>query len=127
MHRLFARLPGAMAVASLLLATMPALADPPDHAKGWKHARFEVDGRLPPGHRVVHHHGVRYYYDRGAWYRPYGSHFMVVAPPIGLTIPFRPDFHATLWFGGVPYYRLNSVYFVWEPGRHGYVVTPAPW
>lgn len=171
---------GSLALSSMLLAAGPAAADPPDHAKGWKQARYDVDDRhdldrhdydderydrydrdghydhddrdhdrrhydrhyhrhhdyprrgyvvtrLPYGHRVVHYRGHRYYYGNGSWYRPYGSRFIVVTPPIGLTIPFRPDFHATLWFGGLPYYEANSVYFVWRPKQHGYVVTPAPW
>lgn len=89
--------------------------------------RGYVVAHLPYGHRLVHHRGDRYYYGDGVWYRPYGSRFVVVSPPIGLTIPFRPDFHATLWFGGVPYYEANSVYFVWQPKRRAYVVAHSPW
>lgn len=160
---------GSLALSTMLLAAGPAAADPPDHAQGWKHARYDrydvddwhdhgerderaghydrhdrdddrhyhhdhqyprhshVVTQLPHGHRVVHHRGHPYYYGNGLWYRPYGSRFIVVTPPIGLTIPFRPDFHATLWFGGVPYYEANSVHFVWQPQQRGYVVTSPPW
>ena len=32
----------------------------------------------------------------------------------------------TLWFGGVPYYYLNRMYYVWSPYYDGYVVTDPP-
>lgn len=83
--------------------------------------------RLPHRHRVVHHHGHRYYYADGLWYQPYGPRFMIVAPPIGLVVSFLPDVYTTLYFGGVPYYRAHDAYYVWQPRARGYVVTNGPW
>ena len=39
------------------------------------------------------------------------------------TIPFGA---MTLTFGGVPYYYVNQVYYVWDPADSGYVVTDPP-
>jgi hypothetical protein len=74
----------------------------------------------------VHHYGVPYYYGGGSWYRPHGSFFTVVAPPIGLMISFLPDGYTTLWSGGIPYYCANDVYYRWRPDRRAYVVTALP-
>jgi hypothetical protein len=90
-----------------------------------RHGHFVT--RLPHRHRVVHHHGHRYYYADGRWYQPYGPRFMVVAPPFGLVVPFLPDVYTTLYFGGVPYYRAHDAYYVWQPRARGYVVTNGPW
>ena len=85
--------------------------------------RGHVVHRLPPRHRVVHHHGHRYYYSQGLWYRPRGPLFVVVDPPLGLVLSFLPEFGATVFFGGVPHYRAGPVYYVWNPRLRGYVVT----
>jgi hypothetical protein len=82
--------------------------------------------RLEGGYRVVPYANGRYYYRAGAWYRPYGARFIVVAPPIGLVIPFLPDFYTTVWFGGLPYYYSNDTYYVWRREAQGYVVVDPP-
>jgi hypothetical protein len=82
---------------------------------------------LPPRHRVVHHHGHRYYYSGGAWYRPYGPRYVVVDPPVGLVVSFLPQFGTTVYFGGIPHYRAGPVYYVWHPRARGYVVTDRPY
>jgi len=174
MNRHLAQALGAMALGTLLLQPVTAMADPPAHARnensakhrgpGWKEGggasdrrqddrgeryrderhRYDHDyrewnppqyyprrgyvvERLPPRHRVVHYHGDRYYYSDGAWYRPYGPQFVVVTPPLGLVVSFLPDFHTTVYFGAVPYYRAGPVYYVWHPRARGYVVTDGPY
>jgi len=79
---------------------------------------------LPEGHRTVMHHNSRYYSWRGAWYRPEGRRFMIVAPPMGLFVPFLPDAYVRIWFGGIPYYYANDVYYTQTTG--GYVVVDPP-
>lgn len=81
----------------------------------------------PPGYHVAHHHHDRYYYGAGAWYRPYGSYYRVIVPPVGIVVPFLPNFYTTLWFGGLPYYYANSVYYVGRSDGPGYVVTNPPY
>ena len=131
-------------VATLLLATAmlcagSALADPPGRPPpppgpaggGHHYARYypppgHVVHRLPPGYHVAHHRHERYYYGGGVWYRPYGPYFTVIAPPIGIGVSFLPNFYTTVWFGGVPYYYANTVYYVRRPDGPGYVVTEPP-
>jgi hypothetical protein len=47
-------------------------------------------------------------------------------PPVGIGIPLLPDYYATYWYGGVPYYYANSVYYLRRPYGPGYVVTEPP-
>jgi hypothetical protein len=153
MNRHLARALGATALGALLLQPVITMADPPAHARNENSAkyrgysqsqeRYDDDDRhwdshnyysrrghfvyyLPPKHRVVHHHGHRYYYGNGAWYQPYGPRYVVVDPPVGLVVPFLPQFGATMYFGGMPHYRSGPVYYVWNPRARGYVVTDRP-
>jgi len=85
-----------------------------------------VYGSLPRGYVNVHYHGSPYYYRGGAWYRPYGPRFVVVAPPIGIGVGFLPPYYTTVWFGGMPYYYADQTYYLWRPERREYVVTQPP-
>ena len=87
-------------------------------------ARGQVIRVLPREHRVVVHGGARYYFSGGAWYRPQGSRFTIVTPPIGLFVPFLPPYYATIWAGGVPFYYANEVYYAHR--GNGYVVVEPP-
>jgi|YelNatPaOPRAMG01_1025707.scaffolds.fasta_scaffold117939_2 hypothetical protein len=79
---------------------------------------------LPPDHRVVVHGRDRFYFSRGVWYRPYGRRYVVVAPPVGLFVPFLPPAYVTIWVNGIPYYYANRVYYMQSAG--GYVVVDPP-
>jgi hypothetical protein len=81
---------------------------------------------LPGGYRSVYYGRDRYFMRGGVWYRPYGARFLVIAPPIGLMVPFLPEFYTTVWFGGVPYYYANETYYLWDRSAGGYVVTQPP-
>ena len=83
-------------------------------------------GVLPSGYRSVAYGHDRFFFTGGVWYRPYGPRFVVVAPPLGVVIPFLPDFYTTVWFGGVPYYYANDTYYVWNRDARAYVVTQPP-
>jgi hypothetical protein len=87
-------------------------------------SRGYVTGALPRDHRVVVHGRSRFYFSGGAWYRPQGSRFVVVAPPFGLFVPFLPPYYATIWVGGVPYYYANDVYYAHQ--GNGYAVVEPP-
>lgn len=90
-------------------------------------SRGRFVNQLPHGHLVVPYHGDRYYFHGGVWYRPSGTRFVVVTPPIGLTVSILPPFYTTLWVGGVPYYYADGVYYSWRPVDRTYVVvTPPP-
>jgi hypothetical protein len=94
------------------------------------HANFaprgQVFGSLPREAVAVHYHGGAYYYRGGEWYRPWGSRFVVIAPPFGALVPFLPGFYTTFWFGGIPYYYANDAYYMWSANDGGYVVTRPP-
>ncbi|MEN6621892.1 MAG: DUF6515 family protein [Smithella sp.] len=81
-------------------------------------------GTLPGGYRAFYHGHDRYYFHGGVWYRPYGSRFLIVAPPLGLFIPFLPPYYSTIWVSGVPYYYANDVYYV--QSGNGYMVVSPP-
>jgi hypothetical protein len=81
---------------------------------------------LPQGGYRVPYRGGDYYFHGGAWYRPWGSRFIVVAPPIGIGIGFLPPYYSTVWFGGVPYYYADGTYYLWRPEQREYVVTAPP-
>ncbi len=105
-----------------------------DYNRGWDTryhhnryypARGHYVRALPYGYHTAYHRHSPYYFYGGAWYRPYGSYFTVVAPPFGLVIPVLPPFYTTLWVGGIPYYYANETYYTYYPGG-GYVVTNPP-
>lgn len=79
---------------------------------------------LPHNRYEAFHGGSRYYFQGGVWYRPYGSRFMVAAPPFGIVIPFLPPYYTTIWVGGIPYYYANDVYYAQTTG--GYMVVEQP-
>jgi hypothetical protein len=87
-------------------------------------ARGQYTARIPGGNRTVFYGKSRYYFHEGAWYRPYGGRFVVIAPPFGLIVPFLPPFYTTVWIGGIPYYYANDVYYTQAAG--GYVVVEPP-
>ena len=37
-----------------------------------------------------------------------------------------PALYSTYWWDGVPYYYTNNVYYTWNTGQNGYVVTDPP-
>ena len=41
-------------------------------------------------------------------------------------LPVLPLAYATYWYGGVPYYYANDVYYTWDPSYSGYVATDPP-
>jgi hypothetical protein len=103
-----------------------------DDRRGWEWRGYRprpgyVAHHLPPKHRAVRHHGHRYYYGDGAWYRSHGSRYVVVDPPPGLVVSFLPWYSSTLYVGGAPYYRAGPVYYVWHPRARGYLVTDNPY
>jgi hypothetical protein len=87
-------------------------------------ARGQSVRALPRDHRAVIHDHSRYYSSHGVWYRHNRGQYVVVAPPIGLFVPFLPFAYATIWMHGIPYYYANETYYTQTPG--GYVVVESP-
>lgn len=68
------------------------------------------------GPRVVYpYRGINYYYSSGYYYRPYGSYFQLVAPPIGISIGILPRGYRSIYVGGAPYYYYGGAYY--RPGK----------
>jgi hypothetical protein len=88
--------------------------------------RGYVQRELPRGYMMFRHHGDRYFYRHGIWYRSSGLGFIVVTPPFGIVVPVLPPYYTTVWIGGIPYYYANGVYYVWQPVQQGYVITQPP-
>lgn len=92
--------------------------------------RYPRDGvvikRLPERRHPIRYRDRSYFYIGGTWYLPSGPNFVVVRPPIGIIVPVLPAFYTTIWFGGVPYYYANDVYYVWRPDLNGYQVAEPP-
>lgn len=88
--------------------------------------RGTIFERIPRNHVVVPYRDTRYYFHGGVWYRPDGIRFIVVAPPIGLTVSLLPPYYTTVWIGGVPYYYADGVYYAWRPVERVYEVVEAP-
>jgi hypothetical protein len=43
-----------------------------------------------------------------------------------LYLGFLPAVYATYWWGGIPYYYVNNVYYTWNAGDNGYVAVDPP-
>jgi hypothetical protein len=41
-------------------------------------------------------------------------------------LPMLPLAYATYWYGGVPYYYANDVYYTWNPAYDGYTASDPP-
>jgi hypothetical protein len=41
-------------------------------------------------------------------------------------VPVLPAFYSTFWWGGVPYYYWDNIYYTWSPSDSGYVATDPP-
>lgn len=97
----------------------------------YNHGRYyppvgSVSRSLPGEYRPYYHGRDRYYFNGGIWYAPSGPGFVVVRPPRGLVINVLPPFYSTVWFGGVPYYYADNVYYSWQPDQNGYAVVDPP-
>ena len=92
---------------------MPATATPVrimGYGPGWGHGGFGY-------HRPYWNGG---YWRGGYWPRAwYGWDYpwFLAALPVA---------YATYWWAGVPYYYANDVYYTWNSGYNGYVVTDPP-
>ena len=61
----------------------------------------------------------------GYWHGAYWPHCWYY-PGWAWYLPVLPLGYATFWWGGVPYYYWNSLYYTWSPADNGYVVTDPP-
>ena len=65
-----------------------------------------------------------YGYGHGYFYRPYGSFFQLVIPPIGIRIATLPYGYRSFYLGPHPYYYFNGIYY--RPYANEYEVVAPP-
>lgn len=82
---------------------------------------------LPHGYTRHSWNGRPYYYFAGSWYRPWGSSFAIVRPPLGLYVSYLPSYHTSFYYGGSRYFFADDTYYIYEPARSSYVVTRSPY
>jgi hypothetical protein len=121
-----------VAMTTLMLSTAAAadnrVFDNRFHHDRYYPARGVAVRELPQAAQSIRFHETPYYFHGGTWYRPSrGVGFRVIAPPIGVLVPFLPSYYTTVWLGGMPYYYANDVYYQWLPDQREYIVaTPPP-
>ena len=79
-------------------------------------------------------YGGGYYghgYSTGAYWRGgywHGGYWPRAYYGVGFSwfLPILPLAYATYWYGGLPYYYANDVYYTWDPSYDGYVATDPP-
>jgi hypothetical protein len=90
------------------------------------------------GHGYVGGHGYSTGWRGGAWGGWRGSAWRggywhggfwpgaFYGPGFAWFLPILPLAYATYWYGSVPYYYANDVYYTWNPTYDGYVATDPP-
>jgi hypothetical protein len=82
-----------------------------------------------PGHYAGYGYGHGYstgaYWGGGYWR---GGYWPRAYYGLGFSwfLPVLPLAYATYWWGGVPYYYANDVYYTYDPNYQGYVATDPP-
>lgn len=88
--------------------------------------RGAIFREVPKGSTVVNYAGLAYRFHDGVWFEPRGPAFIVVMPPIGLTVPSLPAFATAFESGGQSYLYANDVYYLPRPELGGYQVVNDP-
>jgi len=81
--------------------------------------RYSGGGGFVPGWNGGHAWGGGY------WHGAFWPH-CYFNPGFSWFLPILPFGYATFWWGGMPYYYWNNLYYTWSPGDNGYVVTDPP-
>lgn len=134
MKPVFIRTLCVLAVATLLMQDVSAQRGRVYHPRrggyGYGYAPYRgmrVNFNYFSGPRAIYpYHGINYSYYGGYYYRPYGSYFQLVAPPIGISIGVLPRGYRSIYVGSVPYYYYGGTYY--RPGKNPntYDVVDAP-
>jgi hypothetical protein len=78
-----------------------------------------------PGHYAGHGYSTGAYWGGGYWH---GGFWPRAYYGWGFSwfLPILPLAYATYWYGGIPYYYANNVYYTYDPAYSGYVATDPP-
>lgn len=63
------------------------------------------------GCNIIPYGGIGYRYYNGIFYRPFGTYYQVIAPPVGISINILPFGYTRFYVGPVPYYFYGGVYY----------------
>jgi hypothetical protein len=79
----------------------------------------------PGGYYYGHGYSTGAYWRGGYWH---GAWWPRAYYGLGFSwfLPVLPLAYATYWYGGVPYYYANDVYYTYNPDYEGYVATDPP-
>jgi Family of unknown function (DUF6515) len=81
---------------------------------------------VPYGAAIVVHGGISYRYVNGVYYRPYGTGFRIVTPPVGILVNVLPAGFVSVNIAGRPYFCAGGVYYMQtEPNVYVVVQKPA--
>lgn len=80
---------------------------------------------VPRGSISITFGGNPYYYHGGNFYRPYGTYFQMILPPVGIRIGMLPVGYVPIYVGPEEYYFYNGVYYRRFDDRN-YEVVNAP-
>ncbi|MGO9990287.1 MAG: hypothetical protein ACLQAR_12280 [Steroidobacteraceae bacterium] len=77
------------------------------------------------GYGGYHGYSTGAYWGGGYWH---GGYWPRAYYGLGYAwfLPVLPLAYATYWYGGVPYYYANDVYYTWNPSYEGYTATDPP-
>ncbi|KAF1051846.1 MAG: hypothetical protein GAK43_02223 [Stenotrophomonas maltophilia] len=94
------------------------------HPGDWRPGH--VIDRVPPSRHRIPWRGNDFFFDDGYWYRPYGSRYIVVAPPYGVRVQVLPSYAEQFWLGSMLYYLAAGTYYQWLPDAQVYEVVAPP-
>jgi hypothetical protein len=79
----------------------------------------------PGGRGYGHGYSTGAYWGGGYWR---GGYWPRAYYGLGFSwfLPVLPLAYATYWYGGIPYYYANDVYYTWNPSYDGYTATDPP-
>lgn len=82
------------------------------HDRGY-HRNYHYYRSYSYGHPYfsIHFGGYNYRYQRGYFYRPYGSVFQFAVPPLGIRIHTLPYGYRSFYYGPDPYYYYDGIYY----------------
>jgi hypothetical protein len=77
------------------------------------------------GYRGYHGYSAGAYWRGGYWRGGYWPRAFY-GPGYSWFLAALPLAYATYWYGGIPYYYANNLYYTWSPDYSGYVATDPP-
>jgi hypothetical protein len=81
---------------------------------------------LRGGYATYRYGGRPWFFSGGYWYRPWGVGYRAFYPPIGFRLSLLPAGYVSFWFGGIPYYSYEGVYYIDAPSGGYQVAEPPP-